>query len=85
MKKLNFYVETSVWNFYFADDAPQKRESTILFFAYAKSERINLFVSEIVRAEIERASQNKRRMLGELINDFHPFELGMSGEVEELF
>lgn len=32
MKKLQLYIETSVWNFYFADDSPEKKEYTIQFF-----------------------------------------------------
>ena len=29
MRKLKLYLETSLWNFYFADDAPEKRDVTI--------------------------------------------------------
>jgi hypothetical protein len=36
MKKLQLYLETSVWNFYFADDAPEKREITVSFFERVK-------------------------------------------------
>jgi len=32
MKKPQLYIETSVWNFYFADDGPEKREITKTFF-----------------------------------------------------
>jgi hypothetical protein len=28
MRKLKLYLEASVWNFYFADDAPEKMEVT---------------------------------------------------------
>ena len=28
MRKLRLYLETSIWNFYFADDAPEKRDIT---------------------------------------------------------
>ena len=28
MKKLKLYIETSVWNFLFVDDAPEKKEVT---------------------------------------------------------
>ena len=36
MKKPQLYLETSVWNFYFADDAPEKREITLRFFDKVK-------------------------------------------------
>lgn len=28
MRKLKLYIETSTWNFFFADDAPEKMEIT---------------------------------------------------------
>ncbi|MBI5874964.1 MAG: hypothetical protein HZB81_03825 [Deltaproteobacteria bacterium] len=31
MKKLRLYLDTSVWNFYYADDAPEKKEVTRRF------------------------------------------------------
>ena len=32
MRKLKLYLDTSVWNFFFADDAPEKRGITKRFF-----------------------------------------------------
>ena len=32
MKKLKIYIDTSVWNFIYADDAPEKKEITLSFF-----------------------------------------------------
>jgi hypothetical protein len=32
MKKLKLYIETSVWNFLIADDAPEKRAITEKLF-----------------------------------------------------
>jgi hypothetical protein len=32
MKKPQLYLETSVWNFCFAEDAPEKKEITLRFF-----------------------------------------------------
>lgn len=29
---IKLYLETSVWNFAFADDAPEKKEMTLVFF-----------------------------------------------------
>ena len=34
MKKLKIYLDTSVINFLFADDAPEKRDITIEFFEH---------------------------------------------------
>jgi len=36
MRKLKLYLDTSVWNFFFADDAPEKRDITKEFFDSVK-------------------------------------------------
>jgi len=36
MKKLKLYLETSIWNFYFADDAVVKQMATLQFFEKLK-------------------------------------------------
>jgi hypothetical protein len=38
MKKPQLYLETSVWNFHFANDAPEKREITLRFFDKVKQD-----------------------------------------------
>ncbi len=38
MRKLKLYLDTSVWNFFFADDAPDKRDITKRFFDSVKGE-----------------------------------------------
>lgn len=55
MKRLQLYVETSVWNFYFADDAPEKKEITISFFEKVKQGEYEIFISDAVIEEIGRA------------------------------
>jgi len=52
---LKLYLETSVWNFLFADDAPEKRDITKAFFLEVEAGRYDIFVSEVVMAEIEDA------------------------------
>ena len=37
MKKPQLYIETSVWNFYLADDAPEKKDITLTFFPKIKN------------------------------------------------
>jgi len=48
MKKPQLYLETSVWNFYFADDAPEKKEITHTFFKKIKKGEYEIFVSDVV-------------------------------------
>jgi predicted nucleic acid-binding protein len=62
VKKLRIYLDTSVINFLFADDAPDFRRATVEFFdRYAK--RYELFVSEIVRIEAVNKEQGYLRPL----------------------
>jgi len=32
MRRLKLYLDTSVWSFFYADDAPEKKEITKRFF-----------------------------------------------------
>lgn len=40
MRRSRLYLETSVWNFYFAEDAPEKRDITKEFFENIKWKEI---------------------------------------------
>ncbi len=60
MKKLKLYLETSVWNFYFADDAPEKKEITLPFFDEIKQGEYEIFISDMVIDEVLRAGLGKR-------------------------
>jgi len=60
MKQLRIYLDTSVVNFLFAEDAPDFHRVTVQFFDhYAK--RYELFISEIVLLEIMRTKDIVRR------------------------
>lgn len=60
MRQLRVYLDTSVVNFLFAEDAPDFRRVTVQFFErYAK--RYALYVSEIVFLEIARTKDVARR------------------------
>jgi len=64
MKRLRIYLDTSVINFLFADDAPDFRRVTVEFFE-RYSRRYDLFVSEIVLLEISQTSDlvHRERLL----------------------
>ena len=84
MKKLKLYIETSAWNFYYADDAPEKMEITKLFFQSVKSNEFEIFISSVVLKEINRADEKKKNMLIDLIKECNPVELEVSKEIEDL-
>jgi len=81
MRKLKLYLETSVWNFYFADDAPEKKEITLKFFNQVKQGEYEIFISDIVFSEIAAASDEKNAQLSELITEYQPKELYVNDDV----
>ena len=84
MKKPQLYIETSVWNIYFADDAPEKKEITHTFFNKIKESEYEIFISDTVIEEIGRADDEKRQLLLNIIKEFNPKRLIIDQEVVEL-
>jgi len=46
--EMKLYIETSVPNFLFAEDAPEKRQVTVAFFAWLKICHDEVFISKLV-------------------------------------
>ncbi len=84
MRKLKLYLDTSIWNFFFADDAPEKRDITKKFFDSIKENIYEIFISEAVIREINDASPPKRKILFDLVNEYVPVELEVTEEANEL-
>lgn len=84
MRKLKLYIETSAWNFYFADDAPEKRDITKDFFDSIKKGCYEIYISEVILREINNAPENKKSLLAKLIEQYAPIKLDTISEVEEL-
>ena len=84
MKKPQLYVETAVWNFYFANDAPEKREITKTFFDKIGHGEYEIFVSDAVIEEIGKAHEEKKRLLLDIIKKYSPKRLNINEEVMEL-
>ena len=84
MHKPCIYVETSVWSYAFADDAPESRKATLEFFDLAKEEICELFISDIVLSEISRASDELITKLMGLIQDIRPAQLELDQETDNL-
>jgi len=62
MRKLKLYLDTSVINFIYADDAPEYKAVTLDFFEnYLDSYEV--YISEIVLLEIERTTDLNRKTL----------------------
>jgi len=84
MRKLKLYLETSVWNFYFADDAPEKKETTIKFFHEIKKGSYEIFISDTVPEEIGNASEDEKRILFNLIEQYQPKNIPIIPEMLNL-
>jgi hypothetical protein len=84
MKKLNIYLETSVLNFYFAEDAKEKMEDTRKLFAEIKDERYSAYVSMSVIREISKASEEQKTRLFGIINEYEVDILDDQAEAERI-
>ncbi|MGD0413451.1 MAG: hypothetical protein ABSC18_17315 [Verrucomicrobiota bacterium] len=60
---MKLYLETTVPNFLFADDAPEKQLVTRQFFQWLKISPDELYVSEMVLLELDRADTELRGKL----------------------
>lgn len=61
--RTTIYLDTSVPNFLFADDAPEKKEITIeLFDKYILPEKYTSYISEFVIGEIEDTHNEEKRL-----------------------
>ncbi len=72
MKNLKLYLETSTWNFYYADDAPEKQTVTRVFFEALPTSHYDIYISEVVLAEIDNADESKAIQLTNLIERVKP-------------
>jgi hypothetical protein len=84
LKKLKLYLETSVWNFLFADDAPDKKALTEKLYSEIQSGKYSIFISEIVMREINNAEASKRKLLASEIVRFDPVVLMENSDSLEL-
>jgi len=72
MNRPRLYLETSVWNFFLADDAPEKKKVTQELFVEIENGKYSIFISEIVENEIQNAFAEKRKRLVDIIEKYRP-------------
>ena len=70
MKVPKIYLETSVFNFIFADDAPDKKIDTLKLFKEIKAGRFEPFTSEYVTDELKAAQPPKRDDMLNMIEEY---------------
>ncbi len=80
MRKLKIYLDTSVINFLFADDAPDYMKATIDFFDNYLNE-FDAFISDVVLAEIKRTPDAQKRDL--LMSTIEKYKLRIYNNLTE--
>lgn len=86
MRKLSIYLDTSVINFLFADDAPEKQEITVDFFDhYVLPEVYEVYVSVVVIDEISRTKDDhKREMLLATLREYNIKVVSIEERINEI-
>ena len=70
MKRLKIYLETTVFNFIFADDSPDKKQDTIKLFDEIRQEKYIPYTSDYVLQELLKAEEHKRTQMVNLIEQY---------------
>jgi hypothetical protein len=68
---MKLYLETTVPNFLFADDAPEKRRATEVFFQWLRITSDELYASQLVKDELDLAPEPKRSRMLRALADLH--------------
>jgi rRNA-processing protein FCF1 len=82
MKKLKVYLDTTIFNFVFADDAPIERDLTRRFFSQIS--HFDVFISDIVIEEIAECPAPKRQKMMDLIDKYNIQELPLDEASRQL-
>lgn len=70
MKRLNMYIGTSVLNFLLTTDDIEKTEMTRELFDLVGQKEYDVFISDVVIEEIDRAPEPKRTQLVGIVNRY---------------
>lgn len=85
MVKFEFYVDTSVFGFYFEKIYKEKKVITENFFKMVKTGIIGIFISELVLLEINKIyEKNLKENLLNLLKDLKPDVLPYNKKIDEI-
>lgn len=84
MKKTSLYFDSSIFNFSIADDVPHEREITLRLLEEARCGQYEVFISEVVIREIDKAPQKEKMKLRDALQKLNPEELSVTEEVQNL-
>ena len=84
MSKLKIYLETTILNFYFAEDAPEKKADTLKLFHEIKQAKYEAYTSYAVIDEINKASEALRQRLISLLLEYNIPVMDEGSDVDRL-
>jgi len=84
MRTPKIYLETTLFNFFFADDAPEKKQDTIKLFQEIKDGKYIPYTSDAVLEELEKASSEKFKQMSSLISQYSIISLPVTEEAKRL-
>jgi predicted nucleic acid-binding protein len=80
--EMKLYIETTVPNFLFADDAPEKKAITEEFYKWIKISSDTLYISELVLDELNRTQPPLRAKLLDAVARLQAKNLAITREAE---
>lgn len=84
MKKIKYYLDTTIFNFVFAEDDTEKKDITIKLFKDLPLIAEGVYISDEVIREISRADEPRKSQLEGLVRKTNPLLLEVNIEAEEL-
>ena len=85
MRVPKVYLETTMFNFYFADDAPDKKQDAIKLFEEIRQGKYEPYASEdVIRELLDTEDVVKKTNMTNLVNDYGVTLLPSSDEAEAL-
>lgn len=84
MKKIKYYLDTTIFNFVFAEGDTEKKDITIKLFKDLPLIAEGTYISDEVIREISRAPEPRKSQLEELLKEVNPLLLEIDLEAEEL-
>lgn len=84
MKKIKYYLDTTIFNFVFAEGDTEKKDITIKLFQDLPLIAEGVYISDEVIREISRASEPRRSQLEGLLRESSPLLLEIDLESEKM-
>lgn len=84
MKKVKYYLATTIFNFVFAEGDAEKKDITLKLFKDLVLIAEGIYISDEVIREISRAPEPRKSQLERLLRETNPLLLEVDMEAEEL-